>query len=64
MKKILILFLLFNFTNAFASEFVTNFNKEAFAQAQDKGKTVVVYSWNKYCRTCNKQKTILKEAKM
>ena len=63
MKKILILFLLFNFSNAFASEFVTNFVKKAFTQAQDKGKTVVVYSWNKYCGTCNKQKTILKEAK-
>ena len=63
MKKILILFLLFNFSNAFASEFVTNFDKKAFTQAQDKGKTVVVYSWNKYCGTCNKQKTILKEAK-
>ena len=61
MKKILILFLLFNFSNAFASEFVTNFDKKAFTQAQDKGKTVVVYSWNKYCGTCNKQKTILKE---
>jgi len=63
MKKILILILLFNFSNATASEFVTNFNKEAFLQAQDKGKTVVVYSWNKYCLTCNKQKAILKQAK-
>ena len=63
MKKILILFLLFNFTNASASEFVTNFNKEAFLQAQDNGKTVIVYSWNKYCVTCNKQKPILRQAK-
>ncbi|MDC0232050.1 thioredoxin family protein [Pelagibacteraceae bacterium] len=63
MKKILILILLFNFSSAFASEFVTNFNKNTFTQAQDQGKTVVVYSWNKYCRTCNKQKLILKEAK-
>jgi len=63
MKKILILFILLNFTNVSASEFVTNFNREAFVQAQDKGKTVVVYSWNKYCSTCNKQKLILKQAK-
>ena len=63
MKKILILFLLFNFSNASASEFVTNFNKEAFLQAQDNGKTVIVYSWNKYCLTCNKQKPILRQAK-
>ena len=63
MKKILILFLLFNFSNVSASEFVTNFNKEAFLQAQDNGKTVVVYTWNKYCLTCNKQKPILRQAK-
>ncbi len=63
MKKVFILFILFNFSNVSASEFVTNFNREAFVQAQDKGKTVVVYSWNKYCSTCNKQKLILKQAK-
>ena len=63
MKKILILFLLFNFSNVSASEFVTNFNKETFVLAQKNGKTVVVYSWNKYCVTCNKQKSILKQAK-
>ena len=63
MKKILLLFILLNFSNVSASEFVTNFNKEAFVQAQENGKTVVVYSWNKYCLTCNKQKSILKEAK-
>ena len=63
MKKILILFLLFNFSNLSASEFVTNFNKEEFVQAQENGKTVVVYSWNKYCSTCNKQKPILRQAK-
>ena len=56
MKKILILFLLFNFTNAFASEFKTNFTNEEFLKAQNDGKAVVVYSWNKYCLTCNKQK--------
>ena len=63
MKKALILILFFNFSNAFASEYVTNFTKEAFEQAQNNGKTVVVYSWNKYCFTCAKQKPILKQAK-
>ena len=63
MKKILLLILFFNFSNAFASEYVTNFTKEAFEQAQNNGKTVVVYSWNKYCFTCAKQKPILKQAK-
>ena len=63
MKKILILFILLNFSNVSASEFVTNFNKEAFVQAQENGKTVVVYSWNKYCGSCAKQKPILKQAK-
>ena len=63
MKKILLLILFFNFSNAFASEYVTNFTKEVFEQAQNNGKTVVVYSWNKYCFTCAKQKPILKQAK-
>jgi thioredoxin 1 len=63
MKKILILFLFLNFGNVFASEFNSNFTKEAFEQAQKEGKTVVVYSWNKFCGTCNKQKPILKKAK-
>ena len=63
MKTALILILFFNFSNAFASEYVTNFTKEAFEQAQNNGKTVVVYSWNKYCFTCAKQKPILKQAK-
>ena len=64
MKKILILILFFNISNALASdEFVTNFNLEKFNEAQKNGKTVIVYSWNKYCVTCNKQKPILKQAK-
>jgi len=62
-KKVFIFVLFFNFSNAFASEYVTNFTKEAFEQAQNNGKTVVVYSWNKYCFTCAKQKPILKQAK-
>ena len=63
MKKILILILFFHFSNAFASVFVTNFTIETFQQAQNSGKTVVVYSWNKYCTSCAKQKPILKQAK-
>jgi len=63
MKKILVLILFFNFSNLFASEFVTNFTMAAFQQAQKDGKTVVVYSWNRYCGTCAKQKPILKQAK-
>ena len=41
---------------------VKNTNEE-FLKAQNNGKAVVVYSWNKYCLTCNKQKKILKKAK-
>ena len=41
----------------------TDFSKEVFIKAQNDGKTVVVYSWNKYCVNCNKQKPILKQAK-
>tara|TARA_B100000586_G_C19935309_1_gene353157 strand:+ start:327 stop:698 length:372 start_codon:yes stop_codon:yes gene_type:complete len=63
MKKALILILFFNFSNAFALEYTTNFTKEAFEQAQNNGKTVVLYSWNKYCVTCAKQKPILQQAK-
>jgi len=63
MKKILILVLFFNFTNTHASEFASNFTKEAFEKAQNQGITVVVYSWNKFCSTCAKQKPILKQAK-
>ena len=63
MKKILILILLFNFSYAYVSEFNTNFTMESFNKAQNNGKTVVVYSWNKYCVTCAKQKPILKQAK-
>ena len=63
MKKILILILFFNFSKASASELLTNFTTEEFQQAQNSGKTVVVYSWNKYCTTCTKQKPVLKQAK-
>ena len=63
MKKAFILILFFNFSNALASEYTTNFTREAFEQAQNNGKTVVLYSWNKYCVTCAKQKPVLQQAK-
>ena len=63
MKKILIIILFFNFSNALALEFKSNFTRAAFEQAQKNGKTVVVYSWNKFCGTCANQKPILKQAK-
>ena len=63
MKKIFTLILFFYFSNAFAAEFVTNFTKKAFQQAQNNGRTVVVYSWNKYCASCAKQKPIISQAK-
>lgn len=64
MKKILLLILFFSFIDSYALAFNTNFTKEKFQQAQKDGKTVVVYSWNKYCGTCAKQKPILKKAKI
>ena len=64
MKKILVLILFFSFSNVIASEFTTNFTIEAFEDAQKNGKTVVVYSWNKYCGTCAKQKPVLNQAKL
>ena len=63
MKKLLLIFLFLNLSNVFASEFTTNFTLEKFKEAQKNGKTVVVYSWNKYCGTCAKQKPVLKQAK-
>ena len=62
-KIILFVVLLFSFSNVFASEFKTNFTQEIFESAQDNGKIVVIYSWNKYCGTCAKQKPILEQAK-
>ena len=63
MKKILLLILIFSYSSVFASELTPKFSKEAFNEAQDQGKTVVIYSWNKFCGTCKKQKPILKLAK-
>ena len=35
---------------------------DAISVEEKNGKTVVVYSWNKYCTTCAKQKPILLQA--
>ena len=63
MKKILTFFILFISTATFAEEYKSNFNIEKFNQAQNKGKIIVVHSWNKSCSTCAKQKPILEKAK-
>ena len=62
MKKIfIIIFTIISFEVS-SIEFKTNFTIDAFKKAQNTGKTVVVYSWNKFCTTCAKQKPILQQA--
>jgi thioredoxin 1 len=62
MKKIFILFLcLFSF-EALSVDKSTTFSIETFNKAQEKGKTVVVNSWNETCYTCKKQIKILDQA--
>ncbi len=62
MKKIfIIIFTIISFEVS-SIEFKTNFTVDAFKKAQNTGKTVVVYSWNKFCTTCAKQKPILQQA--
>ena len=62
MKKILILiFVLFAF-KAVAIEKKTTFTLEAFNNAQQAGKTIVINSWNKFCGTCLMQTKVLNEA--
>ena len=63
MKKILTFFILLISTYSFAADYKSNFNIEEFKSAQNDGKVVVIHSWNKYCTTCSKQKTILEKAK-
>ena len=43
-KKLLLLVIFLNFSISYAAGFETNFTKDAFNQAQDEGKTVVIYS--------------------
>tara|TARA_Y100000590_G_C15410456_1_gene897381 strand:- start:126 stop:497 length:372 start_codon:yes stop_codon:yes gene_type:complete len=62
MKKIFVIIFLLISTKAFSLEYKSNFTIVAFEQAQNSGKIVVVNSWNKFCGTCKKQKTILKQA--
>jgi len=63
MKKFLVIIFYLVCTNTSASEVKMNFTKEAFNNAQENGKTVVVNSWNKFCFTCIKQEKIIREAK-
>jgi len=63
MKKILILIFFTLSTYTLAEEKNTTFNQSVFNKAQEDGVTVVINSWNKYCLTCKKQFSILKEAK-
>ena len=63
MKKFLAIIFYLVCTNTSASEVKMNFTKEAFNNAQENGKIVVVNSWNKFCFTCIKQEKIIREAK-
>ena len=63
MKKILILItLIFSFSSTAISK-ETTFTNEIFEKSQLDGKTVVIHSWNKTCRTCARQVKILNQAK-
>ena len=63
MKKIFIIFIfLISTNNSIAFENSSNFTINDFKKAQNDGKVVVVYSWNKFCGTCAKQKPIIKQA--
>ena len=63
MKKIfIILIFIISTNNSIAFENSSNFTINDFKKAQNDGKVVVVYSWNKFCGTCAKQKPILKQA--
>tara|TARA_B100001758_G_C17844553_1_gene320979 strand:- start:122 stop:496 length:375 start_codon:yes stop_codon:yes gene_type:complete len=62
-KKIfIILIFIISTNNSIAFENSSNFTINDFKKAQNDGKVVVVYSWNKFCGTCAKQKPILKQA--
>ena len=62
MKKIFFSILFLFSTTLFAEENKTNFTIESFKKAQQKGKIIVVHSWNRFCTTCSKQIPFLKEA--
>ena len=63
MKKILLIFLIFIGSISFSFGKGTTFTNEIFENAQLKGKTVVINSWNKTCGTCARQVKILNQAK-
>ena len=63
MKKIFIVLLLFVCTSVGAVEKKTNFTTEIFEEAKASGKTIVVNSYEVWCRTCSKQTKILIQAK-
>ena len=64
MKKMLLIFLIIIGSNSFSFGKGTTFTNEIFENAQLKGKTVVINSWNKTCGTCARQVKILNQAKV
>ena len=62
MKKIFIALFLFVCLSANAVEKKTNFSIEIFEKAKASGKTVVINSYEVWCRTCSKQTKILSQA--
>ena len=64
MKKILLTFLIIMGSISFSFGKGTTFTNEIFENAQLKGKTVVINSWNKTCGTCARQVKILNQAKL
>ena len=64
MKKILLIFLIIIGPISFSFGKGTTFTNEIFENAQLKGKTVVINSWNKTCGTCARQVKILNQAKV
>ena len=59
---IAILILIFNI-NSIANSKETTFTNDIFENSQQNGKTVVIHSWNKTCKTCAEQVKILEQAK-
>ena len=64
MKKILQIFLIVIGSISFSFGKGTTFTNKIFENAQLKGKTVVINSWNKTCGTCARQVKILNQAKV
>jgi len=67
MKKIILVSLLFIFTNScndisYIKFIKTNFSEEIFENAKASGKTVVINSYEVWCGTCSKQTKILNQA--